>query len=67
MWRHDDGRDEYALAGIPTYWMIDPRKQTLTMLQLAADGGYRDAAVEPGQVWRTEMPFPLAFDLAETF
>ncbi|MGN9907938.1 Uma2 family endonuclease [Phytohabitans sp. LJ34] len=61
-------RDEYAIAGIPLYWIVDPKKQTLTVLELADDGTYRDAAVvEPGQVWRTDTPFPLAFDLAEIF
>lgn len=61
-------RDEYAIAGIPLYWLVDPKKQTLTVLELAADGIYREAAVvEPGQVWRTDKPFPLAFDLGEIF
>jgi Uma2 family endonuclease len=61
-------RDEYAIAGIPIYWIIDPKKQTLTVLELAEDGMYREAAVvEPGHVWRTDKPFPLAFDLAEIF
>jgi Uma2 family endonuclease len=61
-------RDEYAIAGIPLYWIIDPKKQTLTVLELAADGIYREVAVvEPGEVWRIDRPFPLAFDLAEIF
>ncbi|MFC0532994.1 Uma2 family endonuclease [Phytohabitans kaempferiae] len=61
-------RDEYALAGIPLYWIVDPRQQTLTVLELAIDGMYREAqVVRPGEVWRTDKPFPLAFDLAEIF
>ncbi|BCB86035.1 hypothetical protein Psuf_033480 [Phytohabitans suffuscus] len=61
-------RDEYAIAGIPLYWILDPNKRTLTVLELAADGRYREAAVvEPGRVWRTDKPFPLAFDLGEIF
>lgn len=61
-------RDEYAIAGIPLYWIIDPKKQTLTVLELADGGIYREVAVvEPGQVWRSDRPFPLAFDLAEVF
>jgi Uma2 family endonuclease len=60
--------DEYAIAGIPLYWIVDPDKQTLTALELAADGTYREAAVvTPGEVWCTDKPFPLAFDLAEIF
>lgn len=61
-------RDEYAIAGIPLYWIIDPKKKILTVLELTADGIYREAdVVEPGQVWRTDRPFPLAFDLSEIF
>jgi Uma2 family endonuclease len=68
--RHDlvVKRDEYAIAGIPVYWLVDPDKRTLTVLELADDGAYREAAVvEPGQVWRTDKPFPLALDLGEVF
>jgi Uma2 family endonuclease len=61
-------RDEYANADIPVYWIVDPKKQTLTVLELADDSTYREAAVvAPDQVWRTDKPFPLAFDLAEIF
>lgn len=28
-------RREYARAGIPEYWIIDPRKETITVLQLS--------------------------------
>ncbi len=30
-------RREYAMAGIPEYWLIDPANRTLTVLALAAD------------------------------
>jgi Uma2 family endonuclease len=32
-------RREYARAGIPEYWIIDPQPQTITVLRLA-EGGY---------------------------
>lgn len=40
---NDPGRDlitkrfEYAQAGIPEYWIVDPRNDTITVLQLAGD------------------------------
>jgi Uma2 family endonuclease len=30
-------RREYALAGIPEYWLVDPRSETVTVLTLPAD------------------------------
>ncbi|MEU4552573.1 Uma2 family endonuclease [Micromonospora violae] len=60
-------RHEYAAAGIPFYWLVEPRKQTLTVLANGA-GGYREQAVlAAGEVYRTEQPFPLALPLADIF
>ena len=33
-----DKRIDYAEAGIPEYWVVDPRDQTITVLDLRADG-----------------------------
>ncbi|MBV5332228.1 Uma2 family endonuclease, partial [bacterium] len=30
-------RREYAIAGIPEYWLVDPTRQTITVFILAAD------------------------------
>ncbi|WP_192581121.1 Uma2 family endonuclease [Micromonospora noduli] len=60
-------RHEYAAVGIPLYWLVEPRKQTLTVLVSSA-GGYREQAVlAVGEVYRTEQPFPLALPLADIF
>ncbi|MGI5524571.1 Uma2 family endonuclease [Micromonospora sp. CA-259024] len=60
-------RHEYAAVGIPRYWLVEPRKQTLTVLVNGA-GGYREQAVLPvGEVYRTEQPFPLALPLVDIF
>ena len=37
-----DKRRDYAEAGIPDYWMVDPRDETVTVLTLAQDGSYRE-------------------------
>ncbi|MEU1243759.1 Uma2 family endonuclease [Micromonospora parva] len=60
-------RHEYAAVGIPLYWLVEPRKQTLTVLVNGA-GGYREQVVLPvGEVYRAERPFPLALPLADIF
>jgi Uma2 family endonuclease len=58
-------RHYYAAGGIPQYWIVDPKARRLTVLTL--DGAtYADrAVVEPGQVWRSEQPFPLTIDPAD--
>ncbi|WP_433116404.1 Uma2 family endonuclease [Micromonospora sp. CA-246542] len=60
-------RHEYAAAGIAFYWLVEPRKQTLTVL-VNAPGGYREQVVMPaGEVYRSERPFPLTLALADIF
>lgn len=41
-----DKRRDYAEAGIPEYWIVDPRNETVTVLRLA-DGAYAEAGVFP--------------------
>lgn len=61
-------RDGYAVAGIPLYWIVDPKEQTISVLELGPGDLYEDVAtVRAGQVWRTDRPFALAFDPAEIF
>lgn len=54
-------REIYEEAGVPSYWVVDPEAQTLTVLEL--EGGryvevLRAALAEPVTV---ERPFPLTF------
>ena len=37
-------RDDYAEAGIPEYWIVDPEMETVTVLKLE-DGGYVESGV----------------------
>jgi Uma2 family endonuclease len=60
-------RYEYAAAGIPTYWIVDPAERLMRVLELDGDA-YREAeTVRPGSAWSTTRPFPLSFDLADVF
>ena len=62
-------RRAYAAAGIPQYWIVDPRKRTMTVFTLdGSDEHYAESAVlRPGEPWKTDEPFPLTLDLAEIF
>ena len=41
-------RDQYAAAGIPEYWLIDPEAQTIAILALSS-GTYAEAGLFHGQ------------------
>jgi Uma2 family endonuclease len=62
-------RHEYAVAGIPHYWIVDVEAETLSVLTLTSDGkGYAGPlVVRAGEPWKCEEPFPLVLDLAEIF
>jgi Uma2 family endonuclease len=60
-------RHEHALAGIPRYWIVDQKQQTITVLRLTAGRYVEDARLLPGETWRTEEPFPLGLDPVEVF
>lgn len=59
------GRDQlikrraYQSAGVRSYWMVDPMRPSLTVLEL--DGGaYREIAdLEGEQVWTAALPYPV--------
>jgi Uma2 family endonuclease len=54
---------EYADAGIPHYWIVDPEPQVaLTACHLAGAFGYADAAPVTG-AFATEAPFPVRLQL----
>jgi Uma2 family endonuclease len=60
-------RHEYAAAGIPSYWLVEPRKQTLTALDNVGGVYHEAAVVQPGQPWRGDRPFPFELDLDDLF
>ncbi|MGW5667953.1 Uma2 family endonuclease [Micromonospora sp. NPDC003776] len=60
-------RHEYGVADIPCYWLVEPRKQTVTVLANTG-AGYREAEVRSAaDVLRTDHPFPLVLPVADIF
>ncbi|WP_067846280.1 Uma2 family endonuclease [Nocardia lijiangensis] len=54
---------EYAAAGIPHYWVIDPVAPiSLTAYRLAGEFGYLESPAVTGE-FVTTVPFPLRIDL----
>jgi Uma2 family endonuclease len=47
----------YAAAGIPHYWVLDPRPRTLTAFRLNTDGYEETGKFTPGDTFRPEL-FP---------
>lgn len=56
---------EYALAGIPQYWIIDLDPEPMvTVLELAGDHYARTSETVAGRSLSTERPYPIVFDPA---
>ncbi len=68
--RHRDlvrKRQIYAEAGVLEYWLIDPRNDTVTLLELE-NGGYAERAVlEAGDTLATPLLPGLSIPLGEIF
>jgi Uma2 family endonuclease len=52
-------RRVYEQAGVPSYWIVDPKRPSLTVLELR-DGAYADVArVEGEQPWTAQQPYAV--------
>ncbi|GHJ12406.1 Uma2 family endonuclease [Micromonospora sp. AKA38] len=60
-------RHEYGLAGIPHYWLVEPRKQTVTVLEQFGNGYRESAVLAAADVYRADHPFPLVLTVSELF
>ncbi|MFI2708566.1 Uma2 family endonuclease [Micromonospora sp. NPDC018662] len=60
-------RHEYGLAGIPRYWLVEPRKQTVTVLEHVGHGYRESTVLAAPDVYRADHPFPLVLPVAELF
>ena len=62
-----DKRADYAEAGIPEYWIVDPRNETVTVLTLTA-GAYAEHAVySRGDTAASPLLAGLAVDVGSAF
>ena len=61
-------RDDYAEAGIPEYWIVDPELETITVLELE-DGGYVESGVYDRHAAQARSPVLPGFgaDVGEVF
>ena len=58
-------RGVYEQAGVRSYWILDPDKETLTVLELV-DGAYLERDVVAGEkVFEATLPFPVQIIPAE--
>jgi Uma2 family endonuclease len=62
-------RHDYAAAGIPRYWIVDPQAKAITVLALPGGATvYKEEfVVRAGEPWQTDSPYPLTVDPAEIF
>jgi Uma2 family endonuclease len=62
-------RHDYAIAGIPQYWIVDQDGRTLTVLRLDRSGRcYEESTVvKPGNRLTIDDPFPIDLDPGDLF
>lgn len=60
-------RSEYAAAGIPEYWLVDPQQRRLTVLVLEGNGYREHGRFEPGQTATSVLLAGFAIDVTAVF
>jgi Uma2 family endonuclease len=60
-------RHDYAAAGIPRYWIVDPRDNTVTVLALPEGRTSYEEEMVVKEAWSTDFPYPLTVDPADIF
>jgi Uma2 family endonuclease len=55
----------YARLGVPSYWLVDPFKPSLTAFELRGSDYAEVGRVTGDQVWEASAPFPVAVSPAE--
>ena len=62
-----DKRADYAEAGIPEYWIVDPRHDAITVLALTAGAYVEHGVYARGDTATSPLLAGLAIDVASTF
>lgn len=52
-------RTLYETHGVPSYWLLDPTTQELTVLNLTPTGYTCQAVIQSEESFRTTRPFPI--------
>lgn len=60
-------RDDYAAAGIPEYWIVDPQEKRITVLALEGERYVVHGEFLPGQQAVSRLLEGLSIDVAATF
>jgi Uma2 family endonuclease len=58
---------EYAAAGIPEYWVVDPREQTITVLHLVGSEYEADGPFRPSQEAPSHLLAGFKVDVSSVF
>jgi Uma2 family endonuclease len=58
-------RGLYEQSGVPSYWLLDPINQELTILELTNDRYTCQAVVQGEETFTTDAPFPVHLTPAE--
>lgn len=64
---HVTKRRDYAAAGIPEYWIVDPQQQRITVLVLEDSGYTTLGEFSPGQQATSQLLPGFSVDVAATF
>ena len=64
---YGEKRADYAEAGIPEYWIVDPRDRAITVLTLTGGGYVDQAPFQPGQRATSAVLDGLDVDVAAVF
>jgi Uma2 family endonuclease len=62
-----DKRREYAQAGIPEYWIVDPKKKQITVLRLAGKKYAVHGTFKAGRTARSHLLPGFTVDVASAF
>lgn len=58
-------RDLYEQSAVPSYWLLDPTHQELTILTLTPTGYICQAVLQSEETFHTTTPFPLTLTPAD--
>ena len=64
---YDDKRRDYASAGVPEYWIVDPCEQRITVL-VRSDGDFiEQGAYTPGELAHSRLLDGFAVEVTSVF